>query len=123
TRSPTTEVFWRGSGRVGTVTPCRRCAPRVPRRGWDRRRIVILLPSVVIVARRVVMRWLVCTICRTTRTRVGRTFFCGPSVTGRGRRPIAPRQPTTGHGRPPTGRRQPVNAPRRVGTAPNLQTA
>jgi hypothetical protein len=42
----------------------------------------------VIVVRRVVMRWLVCTICRMTRTRVGRTFVCAPSATGHGRRPI-----------------------------------
>src|SRR5436190_1014555 len=34
TRSPTTEALWRGSGRVGTVTPCRWCALRVPRQGW-----------------------------------------------------------------------------------------
>jgi diguanylate cyclase (GGDEF)-like protein len=56
----------------------------VPLQGWERGRIVIGPPSFVIVAPRVVMRWLVCTICRTTRTRAGMTFFCAPSATGHG---------------------------------------
>ena len=50
TRSPTSEALSRGSGRVVTARRCRWCVPRLLRRGCERRRIVIGLPSFAIVA-------------------------------------------------------------------------
>src|SRR5256714_12277775 len=70
-RSPTAGALWRGSGRVGTVTPCRLCALRVPRRGWERRGVVVGVAGFVVVGRGGVARLLVSTIFRAAPARGG----------------------------------------------------
>src|SRR5690348_14551997 len=72
-----TGALWRVSDRVATVPSWPSYATKLPRRGCERRRSVIGRLRFAIVARRVVMSSLVCTIFKTTAMRPGRRSCFG----------------------------------------------